>query len=62
MFSFSPLLVGVLSETIWDIADALGRPQAFSPLLVGVLSETCSPHCLTLGNRSFSPLLVGVLS
>ena len=37
--SFSPLLVGVLSETKKP-ATAEGKEKPFSPLLVGVLSET----------------------
>ena len=37
---FSPLLVGVLSETAKLLEEVNGGPVPFSPLLVGVLSET----------------------
>ena len=59
---FSPLLVGVLSETKERIEKTV-VDVSFSPLLVGVLSETPG----MVGNKRindtpFSPLLVGVLS
>ena len=38
--AFSPLLVGVLSETIVAARVHYHCPRPFSPLLVGVLSET----------------------
>ena len=37
--AFSPLLVGVLSETTME-DEVIIRKSSFSPLLVGVLSET----------------------
>jgi len=40
--SFSPLLVGVLSETRQQATAVEALKAAFSPLLVGVLSETRS--------------------
>ena len=42
--SFSPLLVGVLSETEGQKRSIFRVVLAFSPLLVGVLSETFYPR------------------
>jgi len=60
--TFSPLLVGVLSETSpSSVITALY--DTFSPLLVGVLSETFEDWAEAQEQGfAFSPLLVGVLS
>ena len=38
--SFSPLLIGSMSETGKSVIHERGRVRSFSPLLIGSMSET----------------------